>query len=156
MTTTRRAVRSTASPDRVDELARRQLGRVDLSDANPPGVDVRLPSGRPGRRRAPRACDGLSSNSEDAPRAPRAAAATAYWIAIVDLPVPAGPISSVLVPRSEPAAEERVERGDAARQDGVDSSPWCSAATSRGKTSSPPGAMHEVVVAAAVLRPADT
>ena len=44
----------------------------------------------------------LSSNRNRAARSPRPAAATAYWLASVDLPVPAGPRISVLVPRARP------------------------------------------------------
>ena len=43
-----------------------------------------------------------------------AAAASAYWVASDDLPVPAGPRRRVLVPRAEPAAEQGVERRQAA------------------------------------------
>ena len=55
----------------------------------------------------------------------------------------------------EPAAEQRVELGEPARERlARRTSSWCSAATRRGKTASPPVLDREVVVAAAELRAA--
>ena len=51
---------------------------------------------------------------KSAARSPRLAAATAYCVASVDLPAPAGPMISVLDAPLEAAAEQRVELGDAA------------------------------------------
>ena len=44
----------------------------------------------------------LSSKANMTACSPRSAAATAYCTAIVDFPLPAGPINRVLVPRSGP------------------------------------------------------
>ena len=87
---------------------------------------------------------------EDGHCSPRAAAADAYCVASVDLPVPGGPSSSVLVPAIEAAAQQRVELGmplDATLA--LEIVRVCSAATRRGKITSAAALDDEVVIAAA-------
>ena len=94
---------------------------------------------------------GLSSNMNMIDFCPRLAAATQNCAAIVDLPVPAPPTISVLVPSSMPPPSRS---SSSATPDGSFAhvlSPRCSAATSRGNTSRPPLLDHIVVKAAAEL-----
>ena len=89
-------------PDAVGELARRELGRVDRLDADAARLDVapRCPSRGPSVRS--RMVSSRSSKAKIAARSPRAAAALAYWMASVDLPLPAGPRRTALVPYWRP------------------------------------------------------
>ena len=57
----------------------------------------------------------LSSNRNIAACSPRSAAAIAYCVASADLPAPAGPMITVLVPRSSPPPSICVERWKSAR-----------------------------------------
>ena len=94
--------RSTASGHIGGKLAGRDLRRIDLADGDLAGLhlagDVQAQRRRPGHQRG----DGSRRRRYSATRSPRSAAATAQWLASADLPVPAGPISSVLVPRCSP------------------------------------------------------
>ena len=89
-------------PDRVRELAGRQLGRIDLLEGDRAALDVRFAGRCPGRRSGDSSVCGLSSKMNNAARWPRPAAAAANCAASVDLPVPAAPTISVLVPSSMP------------------------------------------------------
>ena len=95
---------------------------------------------------------GLSSNTKIAARSPRSAAARANWAASVDLPVPAGPMISVLVPRSRPPPSSVSSAGDAARQRLARSSvPAVLGGDQPREHLEPAAADHEVVVAAAEI-----
>ena len=106
-------------------------------------------SGIPSFRERARSVPKFSSNTNMAVRSPRAAAATANCEAIVDLPVPAGPSSSVLVPAGSPPPSNTSSRALPLGKSCSTNSVTCSAATRRGKTSSPPRANREVVITAA-------
>ena len=91
----------------------------------------------------------LSSKAKITAWSPRAAAATAYWTAIVDFPEPAGPISSVLVPRSGPPPNSVSSAVTPLLIRSRANGSLCSDATRRGKHDEPAFANRKIVVAAA-------
>ena len=94
---------------------------------------------------------GLSSKMNMAACCPRAAAAAANWAASVDLPVPAAPTMSVLVPSSMPPPSKASIAGIPLASL-PDAGLWrCSDATSRGKTIDAARLDDVIVVAPAEL-----
>ena len=80
----------------------------------------------------------LSSKMNIAVRSPRSAALAANSAAMVDLPVPAAPCTSVLVPRSRPPPISESSPAMLLRRRSRLELWRCSAATRRGNTRRPP------------------
>src|ERR1051326_8967688 len=74
-------------------------------------------SGIPSAAERLKRLDRLSSKMNIATLSPRSAAATAYCVDSADFPQPAGPMMSVLVPRSTPPPRRAVKRGVALQLD---------------------------------------
>ena len=157
MTTVLRLLLVDAVAHPMRELARRQLGRVDLLDmqlarvAHRFEVDARSPRVRSNSRPSSSSKMNIAAFS---PRCDRRDRRIDREQAI--LPVPAGPRISVLDPLLDPAAEQGVELGDAAG-DAVAREAACGARRRPGAgTPHAAGLDGEVVVAAAETRARDT
>ena len=97
---------------------------------------------------------GLSSKTNSAARWPRSAAAVANWAASVDLPVPAAPTISVLVPSSRPPPSSASSAGDAAGQPDAAGRLSMLGGDQAREDAQAAALDHVVVVAAAKLRAA--